>query len=182
MLSVVSKRYAHALVDVITAPGSSVDPAKALAELRAIGTIVSDSNDLRNALLSPAVPPARKRAVIARIVEPMGVSKQVRNFLFVVIGHRRIHQFDSILEAFEALLDERLGFVRADVSSAHDLSDGQKALLEAELSRLSGKKAKLKFSTNADLLAGVTARVGSTVYDGSARGQLERLRVKLASG
>ena len=85
-------------------------------------------------------------------------------------------------EAYEALLDERLGYVRADVSSAHPLSNLQRANLEVELSRLAGKKAKLKFSTDPALLAGVVARVGSTVYDGSVRGQLERLRAKLASG
>ncbi len=79
-------------------------------------------------------------------------------------------------------LDERLGYVRADVSSAHSLSEMQRANLEAQLSRLAGKKAKLKFTTDPALLAGVMARVGSTVYDGSVRGQLERLRARLANG
>ena len=182
MLSVVANRYAKALVDVIAEPGSNIDPAKTLGELRTIAAIITESNDLRNALLSPAVTPARKRAVIARLIEPMGVSKQVRNFLFVVISHRRIHEFASIIEAFEVQLDERLGYVRADVSSAHSLSEMQRANLEAQLSRLAGKKAKLKFTTDPALLAGVMARVGSTVYDGSVRGQLERLRARLANG
>lgn len=181
MLSVVARRYAKALVDVITAPGSSIDPAKSLAELRDIDAIITASNDLRNALMSPAVTPARKRAVIARLIEPMGVSRQIRNFLFVVISHRRIQDFSSIIEAVEQLLDERLGFIRADVSSAHALTDEQRASLEAQLSRVAGKKAKLKFTTDPALLAGVVARVGSTVYDGSVRGQLQKLRAKLAN-
>ena len=100
----------------------------------------------------------------------------------MVIDHRRVAEFGSIVEAFETLLDERLGFVRADVSSAHALTDPQRASLEAQLSRLSGRTAKVKFSTDPALLAGVVARVGSVVYDGSVRGQLERLRVKLVSG
>jgi F-type H+-transporting ATPase subunit delta len=182
MLSVVAKRYAHALVEAITAPGSNINPADVLAELQAVSEIIADSHDLRNAPLSPAVPPARKRAVIARVIEPLGVSSKVRNFLFIVISHRRIHEFDSIVEAFEALMDERLGFVRADVSSAHELPESLKASIVAQLSRMTGKKAKSKFSTDPALLAGVVARVGSKVYDGSARGQLERLRAKLASG
>ena len=118
---------------------------------------------------------------MARLIAPMDVSAQVRNFLFVVIDHRRVHEFSSIVEAFETLLDERLGFVRADVSSAQDLTEAQRAALEAQLSRLAGKKAKLRFTTDPALMAGVVARVGSTVYDGSVRGQLERLRVKLGS-
>ncbi len=81
---------------------------------------------------------------------------------------------------WEALLDERLGFVRADVISARPLGDSQRATLEAEISRVAKKKAKLKFSTDPALVAGVVARVGSTVYDGSVRGQLDGLRAMLA--
>ena len=86
-----------------------------------------------------------------------------------------------MVEAFEVLLDEHLGFIRADVSSAQPLSDGQKQALETQLTRLAGKKAKLKFQTDPALVAGVVARVGSKVYDGSVRGQLERLRATLLS-
>src|SRR5712691_4645405 len=181
MLSVVAKRYARALGDVVTAPGSKVDPAKALGELRIVEQIIAGSTDLRNALLSPAVAPSRKRAVIARVTEPMGVAKAVRNFLFIVIDHRRIHDFSSIVDAFEALIEERLGLVRADVSSARELTEFERSRLEAQLSRLAGKQAKLRFTIEPALIAGVVARVGSTVYDGSVRGQLERLRVKLGS-
>jgi F-type H+-transporting ATPase subunit delta len=99
----------------------------------------------------------------------------------VGIDHRRVHEIPSIVEAFEVLLDEHLGFVRADVSSAKPLNDGQKGALEAQLSRMAGKKAKLKFETDPALVAGVVARIGSKVYDGSVRGQLERLRTTLLS-
>ena len=182
MLSAVASRYAKALVDVVLAPGSSVDAAQVLIRLRAVDELISTSSDLRTALLSPAVSPSRKRAVIEKLTAPIGVDRKVRNFLFVVIDHRRVHEFSSIVEAFEVLLDERLGFVRADVASAHPLNDAQRASLESQLSRLAGKKAKLNFSTDPTLVAGAVARVGSTVYDGSVRGQLERLRAKLASG
>src|ERR1043166_2843407 len=91
MLSVVAKRYAKALVDVVTAPGSGVDPSRALAELRSIEQLMAASDDLRNALLSPAVSPSRKRAVVAKLIAPMGVCKQVRNFVFVVIDH---HEYE----------------------------------------------------------------------------------------
>ena len=71
--------------------------------------------------------------------------------------------------------------MRADVTTAHELTEGQRAALGVQLSRLSGKQAKLRFTTDQAVMAGVVARVGSTVYDGSVRGQLERLRVKLGS-
>ena len=182
MLSIASTRYARALVDVVADPNSAIDTAQVRGQLHDIDAVIQGSTDLRNALLSPAVSPARKRAVMERILEPMGVVRQVRNFVFIVIDHRRIHEFSSIVEAFDLLLDQRLGYVRADVSSAQPLTEGQRTGLETELSRLAGKKAKLRFSTDPALLAGVIARVGSTVYDGSVRGQLERMRAKLVSG
>ena len=179
MLSVVATRYAKALVDVVTEPGSGVDPSAVMEQLRSVEQVVTGSLDLRNALLSPAVSPSRKRAVIAKVVAGLNLHRKVLNFLFVVIDHRRIHEISSIVEAFEALLDQRLGYVRGDVSSALPLSGPQQATLEAEISRVAAKKAKLKFSTDPALIAGVVARIGSTVYDGSVRGQLDRLRTKL---
>jgi F-type H+-transporting ATPase subunit delta len=178
MLSAVSTRYARALVDVVTEPGSNIDPQQAMEQLRQVAAMVSASDDLRGALLSPAVSPSRKRAVIAKLIN---VHPKVRNFIYVVIDHRRVHEIPSIVEAFEVLLDEHLGFVRADVSSATPLNDAQKAALEAQLTRMSGKKAKLKFQTDPALVAGVVARLGSKVYDGSVKGQLERLRATLLS-
>jgi F-type H+-transporting ATPase subunit delta len=176
MLSAISTRYARALVDVVTEPGSGLDPQIAMEQLRQSAAMIATSDDLRNALLSPAVSPSRKRAVIAKLIN---VHVKIRNFLYVVIDHRRVHEIPSIVEAFEVLLDEHLGFVRADVSSARELTEAQRAALEIQLTRMAGKKAKLKFQTDPALVAGVVARVGSTVYDGSVKGQLERLRATL---
>ncbi|HVY93291.1 MAG TPA: ATP synthase F1 subunit delta, partial [Bryobacteraceae bacterium] len=109
------------------------------------------------------------------------VFRQVRNFIFLIADHRRVTEFASIIEAFEHRIDDRLGVIRADVSSAHELNPNQQAALQAELSRVSGRTAKVRFTTDPSLLAGLVAKVGSTVYDGSARGQLERLKVRLGS-
>jgi F-type H+-transporting ATPase subunit delta len=181
MLSAIATRYARALVDVVKEPGSNMDPLQAMEQLRQVAAMISASSELRHALLSPAVSPSRKRAVILELTRPMNIHVKIRNFLYVVIDHRRVHEIPSMVEAFEVLLDEYLGFVRADVSSARPLTDKQSAALEAQLTRIAGKKAKLNFKTDPALVAGVMARVGSTVYDGSVRGQLERLRATLLS-
>lgn len=176
MLSAVSSRYARALVDVVTEPGSGIAAETATVQLRQVAALIATSDDLRNALLSPAVSPSRKRAVVAKLID---VHAKIRNFIYVVIDHRRVHEIPSIVEAFEFLIDEHLGFVRADVSSASALTAAQQASLQTQLSRMAGKEAKVKFKTDPALVAGVIARVGSTVYDGSVRGQLERLRASL---
>jgi F-type H+-transporting ATPase subunit delta len=178
MLSAIASRYATALVDVVTEPGSGIDADTATEQLRRVATMIATSDDLKSALLSPAVSPSRKRAVVAKLID---VHAKIRNFLYVVIDHRRVHELPSIVDAFEFLIDEHLGFVRADVSSATALTGAQQASLQAQLTRMAGKEAKVKFKTDPALVAGVIARIGSTVYDGSVRGQLERLRATLLS-
>src|SRR5262245_21095395 len=98
MLSVVATRYAKALVDVVTSH-AEIDPAQVVAELHSIQDLISSSAQLRAALASPAVAPSRKRTVMMRLMEPMGLLAQVRNFVYVVIDHRRVEEFASILEA-----------------------------------------------------------------------------------
>src|SRR5581483_5520898 len=108
--SALAARYASALVDVATGPKAGVDPQKVLADLRGFRETFHSSAELRNALTSPSVPPARKRAVIGRIGELLGISRVPRNFLFVLADHRRIEILDEVVESFDLLLDERLGF------------------------------------------------------------------------
>ena len=179
MASAVANRYARALVDVVTAPASRIQPEAAVAQLRAVGEIIAGSGDLRTALLTPAIPNTRKRAVIGRLLGEMSVSQVVCNFVYVVIDHRRIGMIAEIGEAFEIIMDARLGFVRAEVTSASGLDEPRRASMEAELSRLTGKRMRLHFAVNSDLLGGALARIGSTVYDGSVRGKLQQLRRQL---
>src|SRR5580704_6036887 len=105
MISVAAHRYAKALSDVVLG-ADNLDAGQVLEQLRSVESLIESSADLRNALASPAVPPARKRAVLGRLMEPMQVFKQVRNFVFIVCDHRRVGDFASIIEAFEQNVDE----------------------------------------------------------------------------
>jgi F-type H+-transporting ATPase subunit delta len=180
MTSAVAKRYAQALVDVVMALGSPLKPEDAVTQLRAVDAIFQESLELRNALLTPAIQSSRKRAVMAKLIEEAGGSTLIRNFTYVLIDHRRIGIIGEIRQAFELQLDERLGFARADVTSAAPLEAGMSAGLESELSRLTGKRMRLRFDVDPALVGGVVARIGSTVYDGSVRGELRQLAKKLA--
>jgi F-type H+-transporting ATPase subunit delta len=181
MPQAVSFRYARALVDSVIAPQSQVNPKQALAELRIFSGMVRHSAELRNVLLSPAVSNAKKRNVIGRFAESLPLSRLVRNFLFVIVDRRRTDLLDDMADAFETALDERLGIIRADVKSAAALNDRQQSELQQELSRVSGKQVRCDFSIDPSLIGGVVARIGSTVYDGSVRSQLETMRERLVA-
>ncbi len=178
-VSALGNRYAHALADVVTGGRSPLRPDAALTELRSFEAALESSPELKNALTSPAVPTARKRAVVARMAGFLALSKITQNFLFVLIDHRRIALLSEIIHSFETIVDERLGFARADVTSARELTAEQRTALTAELERLTGKRIRMRFSVDESLIGGAVARIGSTVYDGSVRGQLQSLGRRL---
>jgi F-type H+-transporting ATPase subunit delta len=179
MASALANRYARALVDIVLQPGSTLKPEDAIAQLQSAAKMVADSAELRNALLTPAISHSRKRAAMGKLLEELGVAPIIRNFVFVVIDHRRIAMLDEMREAFELALEERLGFARAEVVSAAGLDEKHRSELESELSRLTGKRMRLRFAIDPELLGGATARIGSTLYDGSLRGQLQQMRREL---
>jgi F-type H+-transporting ATPase subunit delta len=181
MALAVANRYARVLADVVLNPGSGLDPALAIAQVHQFNNLVEGAADLRNVLLSPAVSPARKRAVAGKLADQLGMHQLLKNFLYVMIDHRRIAQVGEIAESFEAVVDERLGRVRARVSSATDLKPEQRAGIEGELARLTGKQVRCEFQVDPGLLGGVSARIGSTIYDGSVRGQLAALRGRISA-
>lgn len=181
MALAVANRYARALADIAFAPGSGLDAAAALTQLRAFAQLPRDYADLKNVLLSPAVGAARKHAVVAKLGEPLGLHRLVKNFLFVLVDHRRVAMLDEIVAAFEAAVDERTGRVRAQVSSASALPVTEQLLLEQQLGTMTGKKVRCDFEVDPDLLGGVSVRVGSTIYDGSVRGRLNALKRRLSA-
>jgi F-type H+-transporting ATPase subunit delta len=127
------------------------------------------------------VPGSRKRAVVGRIAGLLKLSPIARNFLFVLIDHRRIALLGAILHSFELIVDERLGFARAEVSSPRELTETQRGAINAQLERLTGKRVRMRFAVDPALIGGVVARIGSTVYDGSVRGQLQTLGRRLST-
>jgi F-type H+-transporting ATPase subunit delta len=181
MVSVAASRYARALADVTFEPRSGLDPGGVTEQLRTVATFVRDSADLQRVLLSPAIPNSRKRAVIQQLAPELGLNPKIRNFIYVLIDHRRIGQISEVQEAFQSIVDERMGLVRADVASARDLTNQQRAAVQAELGRLTGKQIRMEYSVDPALIGGLVARIGSTVYDGSVRGQLAALRQRLAA-
>jgi len=173
-------RYASALVDVITGP-KGMDAVQAAQHLRAFEALLAGSAELRNVLASPAVAPKRKRAVVGQLADRLGLARIVRNFLMVLTDHRRLTSLSPMIDSFEIQLDERLGFVRAELLTARELDEHQQTALVNGLSRFTGKKVRARFAVQADLIGGVVAHIGSTLYDGSIRGQLNSLARRLAA-
>lgn len=175
----VTRVYARALADVVFE--KRLDAAKTLRELHALSGLLSANPDLRKVWENPAIAAEQKRGVLDAIARREDCSRAVRNFVAVLIDHHRMHFFDAIVEQLGHELDARLGFAEAKITSARDLSDAEKRALEVQVERLTGKKVRARYTRDNTILGGAIVRVGSTIYDGSVLGQLERIREQIAT-
>lgn len=103
----------------------------------------------------------------------------MRNFMLLVVSHRRMGELKRILTHFEEVVDERLGFVPAQIYSARELSADERGNIERALTENSGQPVKARYRVDSSLIGGIKAFVDSKEYDATIRGQLERLRTQL---
>lgn len=182
MTGALETHYARALADAVFAADSGLAPEEAVAQMRSAESLISGSVELKRALLSPAVNKRQKSAVVSKLAEELQLHRLLRNFLLVIVSHRRVHEIGGIRQEFEAVVDERLGWIPADITSARELSPEQKQEVERALGTKLGKFIRPNYRVDAGLLAGLRARVASKEYDASLRGKLEGMRQRLAAG
>jgi len=175
----VASTYARAFADVVFE--ERLDAARATAGLRSIAALFEESVELRRVWENPAVPAEQKRKLLDAIVQREGIDRPVRNLVAVLIDHRRLPFLPRIVEQFAKELDARAGFAEAEISSARELGDAERRTLEAQIEKTTGKKVRARYGLDASLLGGAVVRVGSTIYDGSVKGQLEKIKEAISS-
>lgn len=176
----VAKRYAQALGEVVAKPSAGLEPETVLAQIEGFAGLIDENAELKNVLLSPAVAVSKKHAIIAEVARRLQYSDRVRNFLYVVIDHRRLNMLDEMCEAFREWLDDRLGIARIEVISALPVAEEQRAGLVKTFGDVTGREVRAQFREDPALLGGVIVKHGSRVYDGSLRAQLRALDQAIA--
>jgi F-type H+-transporting ATPase subunit delta len=178
-MSVLSLRYAHAFASV--AASSHLDVAAAQQQLSDFSGTLAGSRELREVLMNPSIANDQKLKVLDAIAGRIGMFPQVRNFIAVIMDHQRLDELDEILTECHAVADDQSGLTEAEVTSARPLNDNDRAELEAQVAKLAGGRIRTTYSQDATLLGGAVVRIGSTVYDGSIRAQLQQLKQKLVN-
>jgi F-type H+-transporting ATPase subunit delta len=140
------------------------------------------SPDLRRLWESPAIPAEEKRKLLDSIAAQSGTAKPTRNFIAVLMDHHRIVALPEIARQFEHELNRRLGYAEAEIISARPLSDEEKRGLEQQIAGLTGQKVRAHYAQDEKILGGAVVKLGSTVYDGSVRGQLQKIKEQLSAG
>lgn len=170
-------RYAKALLDVTT---SDADAAKVEADLGAFVGLLQSHAELRQVLLSPSVPASAKRGIASAVAERIGMAPTGVRLLQLLADRDRLGMMDELLAVFRERLLDRRKVVRAELRSAVPLSSESVAAIASRLGAVTGKNVAVDAAVDPALIGGVVATVGGTVYDGSVKSQLEKLRKQLA--
>ncbi len=176
-MAVFAPRYAHALAQVMAA--KNLDVTVAQQQMRDFAGTLHDSPELHEVLLNPSIPEDQKLRLLDAIAGRIGMFREVRNFIAVMIDHQRLGSLDEILAEYDLVADEDSGIAEAEITSAHPLHEEDRRALEEQVARLAGGKVRASYREDAALLGGAVVRIGSTVYDGSVRAQLQQLKDRL---
>jgi len=177
-MAAIDLRYARALAAVVS--NQKLDVVATQGQLNDFADTLEASVELREVLENPSIPEAQKLKVLDAIAAKAGMTRAVRNFLAVVTHHQRLHEMRAMVESFGKIVDEQGSVAEASIVSALPLDAGSRKLLEDKIGQMTGfSTVHATYSEDRELLGGAVVTIGSTVYDGSIRGQLEQLKAKL---
>jgi F-type H+-transporting ATPase subunit delta len=179
-MAVVDLRYARALAAVISE--QKLDVAASQGQLNDFVETLEASAELREVLENPSIPEAQKLKVLDAIGTKAGMNKTVRNFIALVAQHERLHELREMVAAYAAIADEQSSVAEAAIVSAKPMDEGNRKLLEETIAKVTGQKVvHATYSEDAALLGGAVVTIGSTVYDGSIRAQLQQLKARMVA-
>ena len=173
----VARRYATALADVLAERN---EEAAVREELGAWESMVHENPLLLEVFTNPTIPYVQKSKVLNDLIAKSGIRQTTANFLRLLLRNQRFGELPHVNAKLSGILDERSGVVSAQVVSARPISEPVRRALEKTLEQITNKRIRLSFETDESLLGGIVTRIGSTIYDGSVRSQLERLGQEIA--
>lgn len=178
-MAAIAAPYARAFADVIFE--AHLHAGDVDQQLNDFLTAWWESSDLREIFLNPSFPVEQKVAILDKLNARLGMAAQVRNFIAVLVQHDRLNALSEILDEYRREMNRRLGISEVHVTTARPLDSDERRELEQKVAAMTGTQVHATYYEDKALLGGVVIRVGSTVYDGSVKGRLERLKEQLAS-
>jgi len=172
-------RYARAFAEV--AEAAKLDTGAAQRQLSDFAETLAGSSALREVLESPSIDLAQKLKVLDAIAARLEMFPQTRNFVAVILEHHRLAELGEILAEYGEVVDQHAGAVEARIISARPLDDAARTYMESQISKLAGARIRASYTEDATLLGGAVVEIGTTIYDGSVRAQLQQLKQKLAN-
>ncbi len=169
----VAQRYAQALFEL----GQEHDRLEGFEEeIEAFLDAFESSDMLQHTLLNPGIELEERHRVVREVVEHLDLTEMTRNFLLLLLDNDRVGQLREIVETYRNRVDQSRDRIRAEVTSAVPLNQSQQRALKSALSDRTGKEVVLTTEVDESLIGGAVTRIGSLVFDGSVRNELDRLK------
>jgi len=150
-----------------------------LQQLQSFLTLLTEQPEARTFLENPTMAGGRRNRLLKEISDALSFNRKVSNFINILADRNRLSILEEVVEEYQKLLDDRLGIVRARVTAARSLDPVQHRELESKLEQITGKQVRMEVAVDPSLIGGVIAQVGSTIYDGSVRQQLQAFKSRL---
>ena len=178
-ITTVANRYAKALADVIMERGQTLTVAD---EIAAFAQLIEQNPELHDVFASPVIALDRKKAVLNELLGRMQFKQTTNNFLQLLLNNQRLHQIDVIRTCLMKELDNRAGVVSAEITTARPLATKEQENLLHQLQTATGKKVRVNFKIDPEIIGGVVTRIESLIYDGSIKNQLALMKQQLSRG
>ncbi|ADW68215.1 ATP synthase F1 subunit delta [Granulicella tundricola] len=175
--NVFAPRYAQAFAEV--AASANLDVNLAQQQMKDFAGTLADSPQLLEILADPSLSSEKKLSILDAVAEKIGMYREVRNLLAVIMDHHRLHDLQEIVAAFHQVAEAGAGVVEAEVVSSRELNPDDRAQLEWEISKLAVSRVSVTYTQDPTLLGGAVVKIGSTIYDGSVKAQLEQMKQAL---
>jgi F-type H+-transporting ATPase subunit delta len=179
--NIVARRYAKALFALAKKAGKKA-PAEYGKDLEAFAAVLEASPDLLRVFANPVIAAEDKKAVLAGVVDKLGLKPNVVNFLSLLADKERLPIILEVAAYYRSLLDESEGVLRGQLVTAYALAEPRQDQIKTKLEKQSGKKLVLSFAVDPAILGGVLLKVGDKVLDASLRAQLEILKEQIKRG
>jgi F-type H+-transporting ATPase subunit delta len=176
-IQTIARRYAAALADVVLDRGEANEIQQ---ELQQWSELILTNANLQEAFRNPTIPLEKKRAVLKQLTERTKPQQTTTNFPKVLLHNQRLAELPEINRKFAEILDERAGMLAATVTTARPVPEEMQARLSEKLVSVTKKKVRLNFEQDPELIGGLVTRIGSTIYDGSVRSQLQQIKERMA--
>ncbi len=177
--SSITRRYAEALISI----GVEEDSCEKFeSELTKINDTLNENIELRNVLYSSVYPIKNRKGILKEIAKRLEVSKNIENFLNLLIDKKRIEFLPHILKRYKEILDQIVGRIRAKVIVAKSIPDELVSKLKESLEKSSGKEVLLDMQEDPAIIGGVITKMGNVIFDGSIRTQLEKVKKSIVRG
>ena len=166
-----SERYSRALFEVVK-DANELD--KVEADVKNFKALLDLSLELRNFIKNPTQSIINQNNAMLLLSNKLGFSKNLKNFLLLLIEKRRIFFAKKIFESFLKICSKKRGEVKASLISSKELNQSQLDEISKDLSTAMGSSLKFDYKVDEELIGGLKLQLGSYMIDTSIRNKLKK--------